>query len=121
MIPKRLLQYLLLACTALVASLPAQAAMVGTAQMQPSAIVQAQMDATQQREWIRAELIKGGVDAGDAVKRVAAMTDTQVAMVHQRMHEMPAGGAEALIIIALILVITEVFGYTDIIPHWPAE
>lgn len=121
MILKRFLQCLLVAFAAITVSLPAQAAMVGTAQMQsPGAAIGS--DAAQQREWIRQQLVAGGVEQALAQKRVAAMTDRQVASVHQRMDEMPAGaGAEILVIIALILVITEITGYTDIFPNWPAE
>ena len=123
MILKRFLQCLLIAFTALTVSLPAQSAMVGTAQMQPSAVAAVTGDVAQQREWIQQQLVQGGVEQGLARKRVAAMTDNQVAQVHQRMDEMPAGGtgAELVIIIALVLVITELMGYTDIFPNWPAE
>ena len=122
MIVKRFLQFLLMTVAAITLSLPAQAAMVGTAQMQSPAAAIVSGDAAQQREWLRQQLVEGGVEETLAQKRVAAMTDTQVASVHQRMDEMPAGAsAEVIIIIALILVITEITGYTDIIPNWPAE
>lgn len=122
MFKKRVLQCLMIAIVALTASLPVQAAMVGTAQIQANTPVMAG-DVTQQREWIREQLVKGGVDETVAVTRVAAMTDVQVAKIHQRIDEVPAGGgtAETLIIIGLVLVITELMGYTDIIPNWPAE
>ena len=122
MILKRFLRCLLIALAALTLGLPAQAAMVGTAQMQPGAVSLNAGDVAQQREWIHQQLVKGGIEAGLAHKRVAAMTDDQVAQVHQRIDEMPAGGAaELLIIVGLVLVITELMGYTDIIPNWPAE
>jgi hypothetical protein len=122
MFKKRVLQCLMIAIVALTASLPVHAAMVGTAQIQANTPVMAG-DVTQQREWIREQLVKGGVDETVAVTRVAAMTDVQVAKIHQRIDEVPAGGgtAEVLIIIGLVLVITELMGYTDIIPNWPAE
>ena len=120
MIAKRFLQCLLIAVAALTVSLPAQSAMVGTAQMQSGALA---ADVAQQREWIRQQLVQGGVEESLAQKRVAAMTDAQVAQVQQRIDEMPAGGTsgEVIIIIALVLVITELMGYTDIFPNWPAE
>jgi len=122
MVLKRFLQLLLISLAAITVSLPAQAGMVGTAQMQSPGVASVSGDAAQQRDWIRQQLVQGGVEETLAQKRVAAMTDTQVASVHQRMDEMPAGaGAEVVIIIALILVITEITGYTDIIPNWPAE
>lgn len=117
---KRMLQCLMIAIVALTAGLPAQAAMVGTAQLQANTPVMAG-DVTQQREWIREQLVKGGVDETVALTRVAAMTDAQIAQIHQRIDEAPAGGAEVLIIVILVLVITELMGYTDIVPNWPAE
>jgi uncharacterized membrane protein YcjF (UPF0283 family) len=120
---KRILQCLLITLAALTVSLPAQSAMVGTAQMQSGAVATVAADMAQQREWIQQQLVQGGVEQSLAHKRVAAMTDDQVAQIHQRMDEMPAGasGAELIIIVALILVITELMGYTDIIPNWPAK
>lgn len=123
MIMKNMLRCLLVAVAALTLSLPSQAAMVGTAQIQSNPAAIELGDMTQQREWIRVNLVKGGVSQADAVKRVASMTDAQVASIHQRIDEMPAGGSagEIIIIIGLVLVITELMGYTDIIPNWPAE
>lgn len=119
---KRLCSCLLIALASLTVSLPSQAAMVGTAQIQAGPAMIELGDVLQQREWIRRQLVQGGVSATDAVKRVAAMTDIQVAEIHQRIDEMPAGaGAEVLIIIGLVLVITELMGYTDIFPNWPAK
>ena len=123
MLFKKLTQFLLVAVAAVSVSLPAQAAMVGTAQMQSGGSAAVLADAAVQRDWIVQRLIEGGVGEPLAHKRVAAMTDAQVAQVHQRVDEMPAGAStgEILIIIGLILVITELMGYTDIIPNWPAE
>ena len=118
---KRILRCLLIATVALMSSLPAQAAMVGTAQIQANTSAIATVDVIQQREWITERLVKGGVDETVAVTRVAAMTDAQVARIHQRIDEAPAGGDSTLIIIFLVLVITELMGYTDIVPGWPAE
>jgi hypothetical protein len=97
-------------------ALPAQAAMIGTAQMQSptNAMVDAQA-ITQQRNWIRHQLEIGGVSKPNAWSRVAAMTDSQVQQIHQRIDQAPAGGS-TLIIVILLLVITELLGYTDIIP-----
>lgn len=123
MLFRRLLQCVLIAVAAAGVSLPAQAAMVGTAQMQSGGSAAVLTDAAAQRDWIVQRLIEGGVGEPLAHKRVAAMTDDQVAQVHQRVDDMPAGAStgEILIIIGLILVITELMGYTDIIPSWPAE
>ena len=123
MLFKKLLQCALVAVAAVSVSLPAQAAMVGTAQMQSGGSAAVLGDTAVQRDWIVQRLIDGGVGESLAHKRVAAMTDTQVAQVHQRVDEMPAGAGtgEVIIIIALVLVITELMGYTDIFPNWPAD
>ena len=119
---KTIHRWLLVALLAFTTCLPAQAGMVGTAQMQSGSSAPVLTDVAQQREWIRQQLVQGGVEDRLAFKRVAAMTDTQVAMVHQRMDEMPAGAdLGVVVIIALVLVITELMGYTDIVPSWPAE
>ncbi|MCP4389323.1 MAG: PA2779 family protein [Gammaproteobacteria bacterium] len=123
MIFKQMFRCLLVVMAALVTSLPSQAAMVGTAQMQANPATVELVNVAQQREWIRENLVKGGVSETLAVTRVAAMTDAQVAEIHRRIDEVPAAGsgAEVIIIIGLVLMITELMGYTDIIPNWPAE
>ena len=102
-------------------SLPGQAAMVGTAQMQSGATPAASGDLLQQRDWIVEQLVDGGVERGTAAARVAALTDVQVRQLHQRIEAHPAAGSDGLVILILVLVITELMGYTDIIPGWPAD
>jgi hypothetical protein len=122
MLIAKLTRCLLIAFAAFAVSLPSQAAMVGTAQMQSSQLSIDLGSIAGKRDWIEEQLVVGGVEAEDAALRVAAMTDAQVVQIHQRIDESPAGGgAEALIIVALILVITELMGYTDIVPNWPAS
>lgn len=101
-------------------SLPGHAAMVGTAQLQSGQATL--VDVVAKRDWIVEQLVLGGVEQTAAASRVAALTDAQVQSLHQRIEDSPAGaGAEGLVIIILILVITELMGYTDIVPNWPAE
>lgn len=109
----KILQCLLFA--SLCFSLPGQAAMVGTAEFQADLAQVNLGDITSQRNWIREQLITGGVEADAAAQRVAAMTDLQVQQLHQRIEEHPAGG-NALIFILVVLLITELSGVTDIIP-----
>ena len=101
-------------------TVPGQAAMVGTAQLQPGHTLVDSGSVNQQREWITGQLVAAGVESSAAAQRVAAMTDAQVARIHQRIDAQPAGG-DGLVILILILVITELMGYTDIVPNWPAE
>ena len=120
MLVKYLLRCLLIATVAMTVSLPSQAAMVDTAQLQANQIVIDFGSISAQRDWIKAQLVTGGVDAVDASLRVAALTDAQVLKIHQRIEKEPAGG-NILVIIFLVLVITELMGVTDIIPNWPAK
>lgn len=101
-------------------SLPAQAAMVGTAQMSNdlSTPVFGQKVMQQKRDWIQEQLEINGVSHADSVLRVSSLSDNQVIQIHQRMDEMPAG-ADALgaaLTVFIVLVITDVMGATDIFP-----
>ncbi len=53
-----------------------------------------------------------------AKQRVASMTDEEVRALNQKMEEMPAGGGVVgvVIIIFLVLVITDLVGWTDVFP-----
>ena len=115
MLMKRLFRGLLvlLGCAAVV--LPAQAGMVGTAQMHDPALTVDLSGLGEQRAWIEEQLIVGGVDAADARQRVAALTDAQVTELQQRIDAEPAGG-NALLWVVVILLVSELAGWTDIIP-----
>ncbi len=117
MLLKRIVQCLVLAATAMTFSLPGQAAMVGTAQLQQG-VAAAQLGSIEgQRRWIREQLVTGGVGEAAAAERVAAMTDAQVREVYQRVDDLPAGaGAGEVVLVALIvLLVLELTGYTDFI------
>lgn len=101
-------------------SIPAQAAMVATAQMGgiTHSQILGQKIMQEKRDWIQAELELGGVSRADSVLRVSSLSDSQVIQVHQHMDEMPAGG-DALgvaLTVFIVLVITDVMGATDIFP-----
>lgn len=115
---KRLFHCLVIAFAALVVSSPSYSAMVATAQVQSNQPGFDPGSITTQRAWIREQLVVGGVEAGDALMRVAALTDAQVTQIHQRINEAPAGG-NTLVIIILLVIIAELMGYTDIFPRWP--
>jgi hypothetical protein len=115
MLSKRLLNCLLVAVAALCFSLPGRAAMVGTAQLQAGSAAVELGALAGQRDWIREQLIVGGVDEARAAERVAAMTDAQVLEIHKRIDASPAGGADALVVVIIVLIVLEVMGYTDFI------
>ncbi len=111
-----LLRGFLTLLAAIAVCLPAQAGMVGTAQMASQSTLAVELAAIgEQRAWIERQLIAGGVDEADALQRVAAMTDAQVVELHRRIDAEPAGG-NALVWLLVILLITELAGWTDIIP-----
>jgi hypothetical protein len=118
MLVKHLTQCLLVAVVAIGISLPSQAAMVGTAQLQSSEFAADSAGINAKRDWITQQLV---ADNAVAKLRVAALTDAQLLEIHQRIDKEPAGGNSTLIIIFLILVITELLGVTDIVPNWPAN
>ncbi len=101
-------------------SIPAQAAMVGTAQIVGVAGGQVldQKVMQQKRDWIQAELVKGGISPADSALRVSSMSDNQVMQIHQRMDEMPAGAGAAgtVLFILAVLAVTDLMGVTDIFP-----
>ena len=113
---KRVLRYLLVAAAAMTVCMPAQAAMVGTAQLQANSAAVELAAIAEQRDWIREQLIVAGVAEARAAERVAAMTDAQVQDIYQRIDSSPAGGSDALLILIVVLVVLEVMGYTDFIP-----
>ena len=71
-----------------------------------------------EREEVRTALTSQGVDLEMAKQRVASMTDEEVKALNQKMDEMPAGGGVVgvVIIIFLVLVITDLVGWTDVFP-----
>ena len=101
-------------------SIPAQAAMVGTAQIVGEAGVQffTPQVMLQKRDWVQFQLEKNGVSRAESILRVSSMSDNQVMQIHQRMDEMPAGAGAAgtLLFIFVVLAITDLMGATDIFP-----
>ena len=99
-------------------SVPAQAAMVGTAQIVGGGQILDRETMQQKRDWIQAELVKGGINPADSALRVGSMSDNQVMQIHQHMDEMPtgAGAAGTILLIFAILALTDWMGVTDIFP-----
>jgi hypothetical protein len=115
----KFLSFLLAALVMGMTTMPAQAAMVGTdaiVSAQQSQVDRDQLLSALQRDDIKTELAKMGVDAADAAERVSRLTDAEVIELNNRLGELPAGGdtAGVLIVIIVVLIITEVTGVTDI-------
>lgn len=107
---------------------PAQAAMISTDSVLASENAttddRARLNALMQREEVRAEMRRHGIDPDEAAARVAALSDAEVAEVSAKLDEMPAGqnaigiivGAAVLIFLVLLvtdlLCLTSVFDFT---------
>jgi hypothetical protein len=98
-----------------------QAAMIGTDQIISS--TQSQSDRAHLIESLsRADLAdqlrSAGVDPVQLQGRVASLTDGEVAMLNEQLDELPAGGGilGLAVFIFVVLLITDVLGYTEIFP-----
>lgn len=71
-----------------------------------------------QREEVRERMLGMGVDAADVDQRIAALSDAEVAQLADRMQELPAGAGvlETLLIVALVFVVLDITGVTDVYP-----
>jgi hypothetical protein len=103
----------------------AQATLVTTEQVAAS---QGVHNATAQRDFVNATLARADVAAGlqergvsveQALARVAALTDDEVATVAHTLETAPAGASDVLGIIVgifILLLITDILGFTKIFP-----
>jgi hypothetical protein len=71
-----------------------------------------------EREEVRTALTSQGVDLEMAKQRVSSMTDEEIRALNQKMDEMPAGGGVVgvVVIVFLVLIITDLVGWTDVFP-----
>lgn len=74
------------------------------------------------REDVRSQFKAWGVDPAEAERRVAALSDSEIANLSARLPDEPAGQgvlavAVGIAIIAfVVLVVTDLLGYTDVFP-----
>jgi hypothetical protein len=71
-----------------------------------------------QRDQVVRELKAAGVDPAAARERISAMTDQEVEALSGKIDQLPAGGdiVGALVLIFLVLLVTDILGYTDVFP-----
>jgi len=71
-----------------------------------------------EREEVRTALTSQGVDLEMAKLRVSSMTDEEVRALNLKMDEMPAGSGIVLtvVVVFLVLLITDIVGWTDVYP-----
>eukprot|EP00232_Nephroselmis_pyriformis_P007352 CAMPEP_0182895874 /NCGR_PEP_ID=MMETSP0034_2-20130328/25943_1 /TAXON_ID=156128 /ORGANISM="Nephroselmis pyriformis, Strain CCMP717" /LENGTH=112 /DNA_ID=CAMNT_0025029723 /DNA_START=67 /DNA_END=405 /DNA_ORIENTATION=- len=69
------------------------------------------------REDVQQKLLSFGVQPQDALKRIQAMTDEEVAQLNQQLGEEKAGGIVGTVLTILaFLAITDLIGVTDVYP-----
>jgi hypothetical protein len=74
------------------------------------------------REDIRASLVSRGIDPQEAKARIGSLTDAEVDRIADMMDQLPAGSGffETFLIVVflvfLILLFTDIYGYTDVFP-----
>lgn len=79
---------------------------------------------TLQRGEVQSQLQAMGVDSQSAADRVAAMSDQEVSRLAGKIENLPAGGVSwlgVLLVVVLVLVVTDILGYTDIFPFVDAQ
>ena len=75
-----------------------------------------------EREDVRQALINKGIDPREAGARIDSLSDTEAIRVGDKLDQLPAGSGalEVFLIVSLIafiiLLITDIMGYTDIFP-----
>lgn len=97
----------------------AEARVIGTlaaVESQQRAQDLATISATLARQEVREQFAAMGVDAAQAEKRIAAMTDSELRTMAEQMKNLPAGGdfLAVLGVVFVILLILQVFGVIDI-------
>ncbi len=97
--------------------LPASAGIVTTDQVAASAPRERVRDFLDRQE-VRSKLESLGVDASAAKARVDALTDQEAADLAARIDQLPAGGDVLGLIFAVfvILLITDILGFTKVFP-----
>ncbi len=79
----------------------------------------AQLLATLERADVAAVLVARGVSVDQARLRVGALTDAEAAQLAAEIDKAPAGASEligTLILVFVLLIFTDIFGYTRIFP-----
>lgn len=74
------------------------------------------------REDVKSALVSQGIDPGEAEYRLNSLTDEEATRIADQLQKLPAGGdffttlLIVLFVVFLILLITDIAGYTDIFP-----
>lgn len=100
---------------------PAHAAMVSTDEILKQNLDRERLHMLLDRSEVRKQLEAWGVKSEEAKACVDSLTDQEIAEMTAQIDQMPAGGAVGTIVFAaliafLVLLVTDILGYTDIFP-----
>jgi hypothetical protein len=114
-----IVQLLVIAVAVAAPLAPAQAAIVGTGAamaMSERADALARVDTALTRADVGRQLEALGVDREQAMERVAALTDAELAQLEGRLDQLPAGGNTLAVLggVLLVLIILDIMGVTNI-------
>lgn len=84
----------------------------------PQGAERAALEALLARADVQAELARYGVDPTVAAERVAALSDAEVAALHRKVGDTPAGGSVvgAIVFVFVLLLVTDILGLTKVFP-----
>jgi hypothetical protein len=76
----------------------------------------ARIESTLSRADVQAQLVALGVDPADATQRIAALSDTELNLMTEKLDQLPAGGSflGVIGIVFVVLLILEITGVIDI-------
>lgn len=103
----------------------AKAQMIGTTAViaaQKQEADRARVTAFLSRDDVQKVMVRHGVDADEAQKRVASLSDSELTKISSAMEQLPAGGdgvgavIGAAVFIFLVLLITDLLGLTHVFP-----
>ncbi|APR04533.1 PA2779 family protein [Thauera chlorobenzoica] len=101
---------------------PAHAGLIPTEQLARSTAVDqgashARLAAALERDDVRTELERQGVDPALARERIAALTDDEAARLAEQIDSAPAGGIiGAILLVFFVLLLTDILGLTKVFP-----
>jgi formiminotetrahydrofolate cyclodeaminase len=103
---------------------PAQAAMVSTDEVlkqNKQNLDRERLTILLDRSEVQKQLKAWGVKSEEAKQWIDSLTDREIAEIVNRIDQMPAGGSfgtlvGAAVLVFLVLLITDILGYTDIFP-----
>jgi hypothetical protein len=104
----------------------AMAALVGTETVMDAARIQNARELVRNlmaREDVQTSLVNQGIDPQEAWARAEALSDAEAVRLADTIESLPAGGSNALgivvgaiLIVFIILLITDILGYTSVFP-----